>query len=625
MTIKYRNSMAQWSIIVLMIALLSFLPTFAQEDDGAQVRDRMDVIDQSSSQSFPNISTSKTKTWLISDVLTRLFTPSGKIRSIFIAAFNDLSDNTVPLWTWDRLMDSCMTQSWSTLNVDCDLMVGNIYVQTNTVISDIWLETWSGIYYSEPGIDVGIGLTNPQAKLDVAWSVIVGNTTDLCGASKIGTVKFNNGLIQYCSFIDYVWVTWDWSDWSTTCWSATRNRVVTCQDPAGNISGSCTEPEPASSETSVQWNSTCGWSSFGSWSTTCGEATRTRTCSTGDVGSANCVWSATDTSTQWSSTCGWGTFGGWSTTCGDATRTRVCSTGASGSANCVWSDTSSSVQWSSTCGWSGYTGWSTTCGAATRTRTCSTGTEGSTHCAGFATDSSIQWSSTCGWGWYSWWSATCWSATRSRVCNTGAAGSANCAWGVIESGIQWSSTCGWGSWGSYGSCSKTCWGGTKSRSRSCSTGSAGSANCVWSASSSTSCNTQSCYTWVWSSPGTAPSCTTACGTWAYTTYGSYSSCQWPWSCDPGAQPSRNSRYCPATAACPTGCTFYRPFAWSISGRTCIEWWVTTTTSLSAWQIYTSNAVKCSWGTSCYGTARVQCVNGNIVQLSGATCRAGIEP
>ena len=46
----------------------------------------------------------------------------------------------------------------------------------------------------------------------------------------------------------------------------------------------------------------------------------------------------------------------------------------------------------------------------------------------------------------------------------------------------------WGSWGSYGSCSKTCGSGTKTRSRSCQ----GIGSCSGSSSESASCNHGTC-------------------------------------------------------------------------------------------------------------------------------------
>jgi len=52
----------------------------------------------------------------------------------------------------------------------------------------------------------------------------------------------------------------------------------------------------------------------------------------------------------------------------------------------------------------------------------------------------------------------------------------------------------WGSYGSYGSCSKTCGGGSKSRSRSCNNPAPknGGAQCSGSATQSATCNTQAC-------------------------------------------------------------------------------------------------------------------------------------
>lgn len=46
--------------------------------------------------------------------------------------------------------------------------------------------------------DVGIGTTTPQARLDVAGEVRVGNTGLGCNANTVGAVRYNAGEMQYC-------------------------------------------------------------------------------------------------------------------------------------------------------------------------------------------------------------------------------------------------------------------------------------------------------------------------------------------------------------------------------------------------------------------------------------------
>ncbi len=404
MQLKYRNIITCLTIFVIMFSVFNLRFTYAQ-DDNEQVLNRIESINQSDAWQLPSVSNNSWK-WLISDVLIRLFGSTWKIRSIFISAFNNLSINTIPLWTGTTFSNSSITQSGNVVNIAGDINIDwDLYQNTSTYVKDIWEETGSGIYYLQSWIDVGIGISDPQASLDVDGAVIVGDTNDACNGSKFGAIRFRNGQLEYCALESFAWVVWDWSTWSTTCGNAVRNRSVTCQSPSGSIDATwalCTGTEPNDQESSVQWSNTCGWLAWGGWSATCGPATRTRTCSTWAPGSAHCTGSDTESSIQWSSTCGWsnwGSFWSCSATCGTGTQTqtRTCTTGAPWSANCVWS------------------------------------------------------------------------ATNSQSCSAG------------------SSTCGWGAWGPYGACSATCGTGSQSRSRSCSTGSPGSAHCSGSATSSRSC------------------------------------------------------------------------------------------------------------------------------------------
>ena len=152
-------------------------------------------------------------------------------------------------------------------------------------------------------------------------------------------------------------------------------------------------------------------------------------------------------------------------------------------------------------GLSDWSAWSTPCGSATRTKTCTNPAPNAcgNACSGATSETQEQGSNTCGWSSFGDWgacSAGCGSGTqtKTRTCSTGSAGSAHCSGSAIESQAcgTGSSTCGWSGFGGWGACSASCGGGTQTKTRSCSTGSAGSANCAGSASQSQSCNTQSC-------------------------------------------------------------------------------------------------------------------------------------
>ncbi|KAJ8316655.1 hypothetical protein KUTeg_005793, partial [Tegillarca granosa] len=113
------------------------------------------------------------------------------------------------------------------------------------------------------------------------------------------------------------------------------------------------------------------------------------------------------------------------------------------------------------------------------------------------------------WGSYSSCSQTCkpygttqtGTKSRTRLCNnpTPKYDGKQCAGSGTESvSCSSSTTCpidgGWTSWGSWGTCSKSCGGGSQSRSRSCTNPAPqyGGANCAGSSSSSQACNTHNC-------------------------------------------------------------------------------------------------------------------------------------
>lgn len=94
----------------------------------------------------------------------------------------------------------------------------NLYVKTDTnnkitfcrslssSTTDIWTRgSASKIYYK--GGNVGIGLSNPNAALDVSGEVRVGNTGSECTASTGGSLRYNSstGLMEYCNGVSTIW------------------------------------------------------------------------------------------------------------------------------------------------------------------------------------------------------------------------------------------------------------------------------------------------------------------------------------------------------------------------------------------------------------------------------------
>jgi hypothetical protein len=65
-----------------------------------------------------------------------------------------------------------------------------------------WLLDTNNLYPIDSNWNVGIGVTTPQAKLDVAGGVKISNDTALCGTANAGTMRYNNGQIQYCQYND---------------------------------------------------------------------------------------------------------------------------------------------------------------------------------------------------------------------------------------------------------------------------------------------------------------------------------------------------------------------------------------------------------------------------------------
>ena len=147
------------------------------------------------------------------------------------------------------------------------------------------------------------------------------------------------GATDY-STCSYSWDPGSWSAWSTTCGSATQTRTVTCLRSDGTTvaDASCSSAgaKPTTSQSAYQVSG-CGYtwqaSAFGAPTAACGATTQTRSvwCQRSDnqtVADSFCG-SGKPTTTQGAtdySTCSYdwnpGSWSAWSTTCGNATQTR---------------------------------------------------------------------------------------------------------------------------------------------------------------------------------------------------------------------------------------------------------------------------------------------------------------
>ena len=314
-----------------------------------------------------------------------------------------------------------------------------------------------------------------------------------------------------------------WSAWGTCSSSCQgtqkRTRTATyksayittlvCETKTETQTQACGANAEATNNCCSSTKLSCGsWGSWGSCQGTCGTGTqiRKRTCNNiSTYDSRVCSANTIATNTTQSQTCTLATccsqtvdngttYGSWS----------ACPTCADSTVNQTRSKTVAKK--------SAYDG--STCPSVTTTE--------SRACTGLPTCCSKK-TKVCGsWGAYSSCSKTCGTGTqtRKRTCYyksdyTGA----KCGSDFTESESKNCNTQGCcsstytscGSWGSYGSCSKSCGGGTKTRKRTCYRKSSyDNHNCSsYTDSSSTSCNTQGC----------CSSTYTTCGSW-----GGWSSC-----------------------------------------------------------------------------------------------------
>lgn len=234
--------------------------------------------------------------------------------------------------------------------------------------------------------------------------------------------------ISSAIFCDYSWKTSLWSDCSEECGDGEKTRTVWCERSDGveisleEESIFCPWTKPDEIQNCNIGSETCGWSDW-SETTTCsnecdgGTYKRTRTCSTGEPDSTNCIgddfdWGGADCNTH---SCAVDCAGSWNLNAG------TCSvTCGGGNYDKQWTTTTEPVGTGAACpsptfidnggnacntqccpvngGWSDWSGWNTctsdssnVCGIGTqtRTRTCNNPTPscGGAACIGSASDS----------------------------------------------------------------------------------------------------------------------------------------------------------------------------------------------------------------------------------------------
>ena len=193
----YINKILIITILLWVISLGSFVYATEQQDYN-DAKTRLDGIRNPVSAWIPAAPINKDQKWSIANILSRLFDGTWKIRSIFIAAFDNLTPWAIPSWTGTGFSDSIIGQSGSIINIEW-----NINIEWEIVIDNIafnwwrWTEWVGEIYYN--GWNVGVWVASPDSTLHVGGDIKIGDSTDTCDGVKSWTLRFNNGYIQLCA------------------------------------------------------------------------------------------------------------------------------------------------------------------------------------------------------------------------------------------------------------------------------------------------------------------------------------------------------------------------------------------------------------------------------------------
>ena len=375
---------------------------------------------------------------------------------------------------------------------------------------------------------VGVGTASPQARLDVAGGVKIGNDTDPCTTDKAGTIRWTGTRFEGCSGLTWVplrslsaicaavdttcdgkdddcdgSIDEDYVAQPTTCGTGVCAATAATSCVAGSVVDSCTAGTPTSSD-----DATCDGidddcsgqddEDYQSLNTSCGTgpcaATGTTSCVAGSVVDGctpNPPLSADDTiCNNIDEDCSGEADEDYvplNTSCG----TGVCA--ATGATSC--SNGSVSDSCTPTAPPAGYD-------AACSLVSCPANATGGPNCvckpgySGTPTWNGESWDGTC----------TDINECANSPCGTGGtctnlenAYSCACASGYDGGGTNTPCTCtpingGWSAWSGWSSCSVSCGGGTQTRARTCTNPSPNvcGAACSGSTSQSQSCNTQSC-------------------------------------------------------------------------------------------------------------------------------------
>lgn len=101
---------------------------------------------------------------------------------------------------WTSINPNSSAGSWTPLAQNGDSVY--LYSQGGGDTGALTIAQWSGsprgIRISSTG-DVGVGVSSPAAKLDVAGEVKISSTGLGCGAGTVGALRYTAGIIQYCN------------------------------------------------------------------------------------------------------------------------------------------------------------------------------------------------------------------------------------------------------------------------------------------------------------------------------------------------------------------------------------------------------------------------------------------
>ncbi len=198
MRARYMHKIIAISSIVWIVLWATFV--YANDDQTLynEAKTRINSIKNPISSWVPTVDGWRDQKWSIANVLSRMFNPNGKIRSIFIAAFQDMTAWYVPSWTWTGFVDTIIQQTWSTVNIQWDINVEwEIYKNDVLFRWWIWTEWVDEIYYNS--WSVGVWVASPNSVLHVGGDIKIGDSTDTCDASKAWAIRFNNGKIELCA------------------------------------------------------------------------------------------------------------------------------------------------------------------------------------------------------------------------------------------------------------------------------------------------------------------------------------------------------------------------------------------------------------------------------------------